>query len=155
MDACQPARDLFEKVFGEKANLSEMVKELHKKKYYEYEGWLLAQNCKLTKELIKVGANIHADNDCALRLATYYGHLEVVKLLLKNGANIHAKNDCPLRWAAENGYLEVVKLLLKNGADIHAKNDAALHLAKYQSSLGDNSCFQVANFLKKKMKKRK
>ena len=113
MDACEPARDLFEQAFGDKANLSEVVEELHERNLIEYEAWLLAQNCKLTKELIKAGADIHANDDCALCLAAELGHLEVVKLLLKNGANIHADNDAALLWAAGSGYFEVVNFLKK------------------------------------------
>lgn len=33
------------------------------------------------KELVESGANIHADNDLALRWARLYGHLEVVEYL--------------------------------------------------------------------------
>ncbi|MCL5733225.1 MAG: ankyrin repeat domain-containing protein [Patescibacteria group bacterium] len=113
MDACEPARDLFEKVFGEVANLSEVVKELHNRNLDEYEAWLLDQNCELTKELIKVGADIHANNDGALCLAAEYGHLEVVKFLLENGSDVHAENDEALRWAAHKGHLEVANFLKK------------------------------------------
>ena len=57
-------------------------------------------------------ANIHADDDYALRWAAKYGHLEVVKYLVSKGADIHADDDYALRWAAENGHLEVVKYLV-------------------------------------------
>ena len=36
---------------------------------------------KVIKQLVDEGADIHADNDAALRLASYYGHLDVVKYL--------------------------------------------------------------------------
>ena len=42
----------------------------------------------LVKELLDRGADIHAENDYALRLAAEYGRLDVVKLLLDRGANI-------------------------------------------------------------------
>ena len=45
------------------------------------------------------------------RIASKYGHLEVVKYLVSNGANIHAQNDWALILASENGHLEVVKYL--------------------------------------------
>jgi ankyrin repeat protein len=44
-------------------------------------------------------------------LASRYGHAEIVKLLLENGADVHAENDSALRWASERGHTEIVKLL--------------------------------------------
>jgi len=67
--------------------------------------------------LVEQGADLHAQNDYALRLAAENGHLKVVKYLLEQGANLHTKNDYALRWAAENGQLEVAKYLLKQGAN--------------------------------------
>ncbi len=64
------------------------------------------------KSLIIEGANIHADDDYALRWAAECGHLEVVKYLVEDHeANVHALNEWALRWAARNGHLEVVKYL--------------------------------------------
>ena len=48
------------------------------------------------------------------------GRLDQVIIALKNGADIHADNDDALRWASKNGHLEVVKYLVENGANIHA-----------------------------------
>jgi hypothetical protein len=45
------------------------------------------------------------------------------------GADIHVENDYALRWASTKGHLETVKYLVESGADIHAYNDAALRLA--------------------------
>ena len=70
-----------------------------------------------------------AQYDLALRLASYNGHVEVVKLLLAAGADVHADNDHVLRWASDNGRVEVVKLLLAVGADVHAEDDFALRRA--------------------------
>ena len=80
------------------------------------------------KMLIERGADVHADNDFALRFSAKNGHLEVVKYLIKKGANIHADydyalrcsayNDYALKYSAENGYLEVVKYLIEKGANI-------------------------------------
>ena len=47
------------------------------------------------------------------------GRLDQVIIALKNGADIHADNDDALRWASKNGHLEVVKYLVENGANIH------------------------------------
>ena len=37
--------------------------------------------------------------------------LSTIKELVEQGADIHADDDLALRWAAENGHLEVVKYL--------------------------------------------
>ena len=52
-----------------------------------------------------------------MRWAARKGHKDVVELLLKNGADIHAENDYALRMAAWNGHKDIVELLLENGAD--------------------------------------
>jgi len=39
------------------------------------------------------------------------GHLDVVKYLVEKGADVHADDDGALRWAAESGHLDVVKYL--------------------------------------------
>ncbi len=81
------------------------------------------------KAALKNGANIHANDDVALRWAAANGHFEIVALLLENGANIHAGADQALRSAAENEHFEIVALLLENGANIHAWDEVALLLA--------------------------
>jgi len=46
-------------------------------------------------------------------------NIEMVKVCLKHGADVHADDDRALRWAAHYGYTEIVKLLLDHGADIN------------------------------------
>ena len=83
-------------------------------------------NVDTFKLLIKKGADIHANNDYALRSSAAKGHLEVVKLLIEKGADIHAYNNYALRWSAINGHLEVIQLLIEKGANILACDDYAL-----------------------------
>ena len=64
---------------------------------------------------INNGANIHFENDLALRLASHNGHLEVVKYLISRGANVHARNDLALRHASDNVHLDIVECLIANG----------------------------------------
>jgi len=85
--------------------------------------------------LIKHGANIHACNDSALCSASKNGHLEVVKLLVKYGADVHACNNCSLQYASEYGHLDVVKFLIYNGSNIHANDDWALRWASHNGHL--------------------
>lgn len=70
-------------------------------------------NFDTIKMLVEQGANIHADENGALRWASAHGHLEVVKYLVENGANIHADDDYALRWAHANKHFDVVKYLIQ------------------------------------------
>lgn len=107
----------------------------------------------LVKEAVKNGANIHVDEEeasihvdeeDALKLASWNGHLEVMKYLVSLGADIHINSEAPLKLASGKGYLEIVKYLVNLGADIHANDDEAfrwaygsknLELVKYLESL--------------------
>jgi ankyrin repeat protein len=82
------------------------------------------------KALLYHGADIHAGNDFALRVAAQHGRTDTVKLLVARGANVHAQNDWPLRMAASYGHAETVKALIAAGANIHAGNDQALRWAR-------------------------
>ena len=59
--------------------------------------------------LLKHGANVHAENDYALRQTSKYGYKNIVEILLKYGANVHANDDEALR----NGHKDAVELLIK------------------------------------------
>ena len=91
---------------------------------------------------IQAGADVHANNDDALRWASENGHLSVVEFLVKAGANVHADNDYALRMASESGNLPVVQVLVKAGANVHADNDYALRWASMYGHL------PVVKFLK-------
>ena len=52
-----------------------------------------------------------------LFVAARNNDLKSIKHLLEHGANLHADNDGALRKAAENGHLEVFKHLLEQGAN--------------------------------------
>lgn len=69
------------------------------------------------ERLLAAGANVNANADYALRIASRNGHLRVVRLLLAAGADVHANGDHALREASENGHAEVAQLLLAAGAD--------------------------------------
>ena len=92
--------------------------------------------------LVKAGADVHASNDAALRFASSSGHLPVVEFLVKAGACVHAAGDEALRWASEKGHLPVVEFLVKAGADVHAYDDDALRWASERGHLA------VVKFLK-------
>jgi hypothetical protein len=68
-------------------------------------------------------------------VASYYGHLEMVRLLLDNGANVNlttGQHGPPMTAASEAGNDRIIRLLLKNGADVNAWSGRfgyALHAA--------------------------
>lgn len=80
------------------------------------------------KAALSAGADVHADQDRALRLASEKGHLEIVKCLLEAGANAHARRAHALQSAAKNGHQPVVDCLLKTGAAANANKDIVLPL---------------------------
>lgn len=98
-------------------------------------------NVNTWKWLVEIGVDIHLGYDIAFRLASYNGHIEVVKCLVENGADIHSCNDEALRWSSRNGCIEVVKHLIEYGANIHSINDDALRWASR------NGHFEVVKYL--------
>ena len=87
------------------------------------------------ERLIEEGANVHADDNDALRWSSLKGHLGAVKVLLEHSADVHADEDDALQWASINGHLEVVKVLLEHGADVHAMDRKALENASYMGRI--------------------
>ena len=140
--ACSGAIRIFQGRFGDKALVEDIIDFLHKLGRDSWEGWLLAQDYRLTVSMLAKGANIHAAHDFALFWAARCGRTRIIQLLLEKGANIHVYHDDALRWAAVGGHLKIVKLLAENGANVHANNDVALHQAEHCGHTG------VARFLR-------
>ena len=82
------------------------------------------------KKLILEKADVHAENDWALRTAAWNGHVDVVQYLLTR-EETHEK-DIALQCAIENHHLPVVECLLKAGANIR---DGALHFAAFEGDV--------------------
>jgi ankyrin repeat protein len=71
-------------------------------------------NLNLTQELIKLGANIHHNNDFPLISACFFGHFEIVKCLVENGAFINVideEGESPFQIAEKGGFKEIVDYL--------------------------------------------
>ena len=73
----------------------------------------------VVKYLVSVGADVTAQDNDAVCLASENGHLDVVKYLVNVGADITDHINCPVRWASENGHLNIIEYLLSIGADIN------------------------------------
>jgi ankyrin repeat protein len=83
---------------------------------------------EIVEYLVENGADIHAENDVALRGAAFYGNLEVVKYLTEHGANIHVDNEYALRSSYWKLSLNVFKYLIEQGANIHVNNEWPLRI---------------------------
>lgn len=70
------------------------------------------------RRALEMGANVHADNDYALRWAASRGQLNIVQCLLAAGADLSANYGAPLRWAAKDGHVPVVLALRRAGAGL-------------------------------------
>jgi ankyrin repeat protein len=68
-------------------------------------------NLAKVKYLIEQGADVHAYDYEALRLASHFGYIKVVKYLVSQGADIHEIEDFSLRYASELGHRDIVKYL--------------------------------------------
>jgi hypothetical protein len=89
------------------------------------------------RNLLVAGADVHAEDDWALRMAAERDHTKTVQVLLASGADVHAVNDWALRYAACYGYAQTVKVLLAGGADVHAQDDEALRCAAIRRQAGN------------------
>jgi predicted metal-binding protein len=83
------------------------------------------------KHLIEQGADIHANNDSALRYSIEAGRLHTVKYLVEQGANIYANNDYALKHSADNKYLEIVEYLIVN-CNMTVKQETLKYLEEEQ-----------------------
>ncbi len=88
------------------------------------------------QRLLTWGADVHTENDAALRLAAMRGHTESVAVLLERGANVYILDNAALRSVAAYGHTDAVQLLLDAGSNIHAMDDAALRDASGNGHIG-------------------
>jgi len=78
------------------------------------------------KNLIEFKADISANDNQAVRVASRHGHLEIVKFLTGLGADITAKDNWALGAASVCGHFEIVKFLVENKADVKADDNFAV-----------------------------
>jgi ankyrin repeat protein len=121
--ACEEGIEEWEQSADEnKRNPKYVLKKLQEEKrecdYAYLLHYILVSDLEYGKYLVEQGADIHADGDYPLCLASRYGKLEVVKYLVEQGGDIHADRDYPLRLASEYEQLEVVEYLKEQGGKI-------------------------------------
>ena len=103
--------------------------------HYLYHITNIYEECKFEdiKYLLKLGIDIHWDNEAILRKLCKDKDLEAVKYCLKKGANINVRNGItiktPLIIAASNGHNNIVEYLIDEGADLKELNGiSVLHI---------------------------
>ncbi|KXS21542.1 ankyrin [Gonapodya prolifera JEL478] len=75
------------------------------------------------------GADIHADDDAALRAATAgrsQGHVTVAEMLVERGADVNAGSGLALVQVIRGGNMRLVQLFLDNNPDLRAYGGPAL-----------------------------
>jgi hypothetical protein len=70
--------------------------------------------------LIDSKADIHTQNEEALRTAVIYNNLKIMNRLIGCGANIRVNNDFCVGYAAISNYIDIVNRLIECGTNIHA-----------------------------------
>jgi ankyrin repeat protein len=107
-------------------SLSDVIKVVYAKGYVDVVRYLVEEQ----------GADIHADNEYAMRCAAMNGHLEVVKYLVEEQRiDIRANHDHTMRLAAAMRQIAVMEYLCDQGADIRACNDEAIQFAAWKGDL--------------------
>ncbi|KAL1703121.1 ankyrin repeat-containing domain protein, partial [Schizophyllum commune] len=96
-------------------------------------------NVEIARYLIGRGADARGDRELSwapICLASFHGHLDMVRLLIENGADIdHGQglgNMAAIHAAAASGHLPIVRLLVEHGAGVASVSGGrwtALHLA--------------------------
>lgn len=88
-------------------------------------------NLPLVQKLIAQGANVHAKDDAAFRIAAKYGYASLVKYLLElpegQRPNVHAAGDEALWESSVHGQVPVAEVLFAHGATIPIEADRTIY----------------------------
>jgi len=96
---------------------------------------------KVVKYLVSQGADVTADDNYALQSASKDGYLKMVKYLVKHGVDITTSDNYAVQRASNNGHLKVVKYLVSQGADVTASDNLAIQWAS------ENGHLEVVKYL--------
>ena len=88
-----------------------------------------------------------ANDNIAVRWASRYGHLEVVKFLVEQGADTSANDNEALKWASGKGHLEIVNFLNRrlNNEEICENDKIEEGINWFESFKAMCSCFSMKN----------
>ena len=110
-----------------------------------------AGNERIVEELLHYGdrdiAAKNHDGHCAVHLAAFFGHSEVLLLLIKFGANVNVANSSgytPLHMACQSNRYDVLKILLEAKANPTIRNHISRYAVKYVIvSQSNDNCLQI------------
>lgn len=72
---------------------------------------LLKWKYRHSKNLFLSSGNLNVEDNCAVRISTASGRVDVVQYLLKCWANVQERDDQSVIGSAEKWHLDVVKIL--------------------------------------------
>lgn len=93
------------------------------------------------KRSVEKGADIHFQEDNALRTAIDYDKFEIVKYLIKHGANVNVLDCLSLKIAVYNNNFKISKYLVDNGSYI---KDNIFNLAIKVGNIDIINCLKEA-----------
>jgi len=105
----------------------------------------LVNKSKNPKRIVNFENNI---GKILLIIASYYGHIEIVKYLVKQGADINYTTkilENAFSYAVSHGHINVVKYFVKQGTDVNMYKDE--HSPLWYASL--NGLFKMIKYLVK------
>ncbi|AEQ60300.1 ankyrin repeat-containing protein [Acanthamoeba castellanii mamavirus] len=108
------------------------------------------KNLSMVKKLVEYGADIHANNDRALKLAV--DDIEMFQYIVDMGANIHIDNDYCIRAATLIFNFDLLQFLVELGCDINIGNGYLLRTIinadfYYHRTITKNNVFEIVKYI--------
>ncbi len=103
------------------------------------------------EDLLKNNSNIDINKknkhgSTPLILATYSGHLKIVKILIENGADVNLRSNdktTPLIWATVGNHVPIVRYLLNNNAEIDAQDKHGFTALMWAASKNNETLVKI------------
>ncbi|AKI80778.1 putative ankyrin repeat protein [Acanthamoeba polyphaga mimivirus] len=108
------------------------------------------KNLSMVKKLVEYGADIHANNDRALKLAV--DDIEMFQYIVDMGADIHIDNDYCIRAATLIFNFDLLQFLVELGCDINIGNGYLLRTIinadfYYHRTITKNNVFEIVKYI--------
>lgn len=85
-----------------------------------FEGAIRIPKAEALPIWIKLGAQVDAKDNMAIRVVARHGYIDTAKLLIEAGADVTANGNEAINNAVSGGYPDMVTLLISAGADAKA-----------------------------------
>lgn len=89
------------------------------------------ENYSKARSFLIRGADVHTDNDLAIRISSRHDDMYMIEMLNEFGANLRTHENYAARRAIINGNIEMVKYLHQNGVELDNERDGFLSLSFY------------------------